>query len=74
MSELFDEFSIVEENWQRISEVRDAQARLTELTLWFQAEDLPDAITLDHIEQVQINLVATRSALLSLHRRLIAKI
>ena len=74
MDTLFDEFSIVEENWQRISEVRDAQARLTELTLWFQAEDLPDVITLDHIEQVQINLVATRSALLSLHRRLIAKI
>ena len=74
MDTLFDEFSIVEENWQRISEVRDAQARLTELTLWFQAEDLPDVIALDHIEQVQINLVATRSALLSLHRRLIAKI
>jgi len=74
MSELFDEFSIVEENWQRISEVRDAQARLTELTLWFQAEDFPDVVTLDCIEQVQINLVATRSALLVLHRRLIAKI
>ena len=67
-----DNFSVCDDNWEQLRQVRDLAAQVKNMRLWFEADSKPDQAVLEAILHAEQAVSVLYSKLLTLQLSLIS--